>query len=362
MSRVTLGGHDDPRLPALNQDVLEHIFEHGPLDKTLSHAAVVCRTWRLPAQAALYRELFYFPLDNRPRDLLLARTMRTSPHLRRHVRRLSLITLWNHSPTPELCDWIQYLPPQCLREFQWTWIRGHILPAVIASPAIRTVSSIHLRGRFYTADKLQPVLELPLLHTLSLELTGHEQGDLLPVASSRLKHLQIFISVEYGPIFDKLLAVVGAQLESLQLVRKICFDPDNDWDLVEAVETHCHRLTSLSIRAPFTAVHSIPIVDRFIRRYRSLEYLCCSGGTYTAGMFRELPPNLRVLELSLDGMSFPHYPALVQLLSEVRLGERHLHILVVTTTGDSSCFDAIANECRASGVTFRQKVDSFCAG
>ncbi|KAI0801080.1 hypothetical protein C8Q74DRAFT_465803 [Fomes fomentarius] len=357
-----IAGGQEPHSPKLNQDVLEHVFEQGPLNVTLTSAAMVSRAWCYPAQAALYRELFFFPLDNRPRDILLARTMRTCPHLRRFVRRLSLITLWTHSPTPDLCDWIQYLPTHCLREFQWTWIRGHIVPSIIASPAIRTTSCIELRGRFYTAEKLQPVLELPFLTSLSLELTGYEQGGIYPVESSRLKQLFIHISVGYGPIFDKLLAAVGSQLESLHLARKISYDPDKDWDLVYAIETHCPGLKKLSICAPFTEQQSMPIVDRLIRRYQCLESLCCSSGTYTADMFKELPPTLVSLHISLDDASVPCRSALLDLLAQVRLGQRRLNTLVVATSGDLGHFVSVAEACQASGVTFYQRANDYCAG
>ncbi|KAI0756819.1 hypothetical protein C8Q80DRAFT_1264832 [Daedaleopsis nitida] len=354
--------HVCTELPVINQDVLGHIFEHGPMDKTLCGAAAVCKAWYSPAQAALYREIFFFPLDNRPRDVLLARTMRTCPHLRRHVRRLSLITLWTHSPTPELCDWIQCLPSHSLHDFQWTWIRGEILPAIIASPAISTISSIQLRGRLYSVEKLGPILDLPYLKTLSLELTGHETGDLPPPGFSRLLSLRIHLSLEYGPVFDKLLSAVGSCLESLHLTHKICFDPDKDWALFAAIETNCPALTSLAIHAPFGAGQSIPIVDRLLRQYGHLERLSCSEGAYTVGMFESIPPSLKILELSINGSSLPYHSVLLELLARVRMGQRQLKALAFTCQGPLDGLKIIANACRESGVAFCQNTEPYHAG
>ncbi|RPD55917.1 hypothetical protein L227DRAFT_579389 [Lentinus tigrinus ALCF2SS1-6] len=349
------------RLPWLHRDVLDHIFEHGPLDRTLSNAALVCRYWTAPAQAALYHDVSFFPLDNRPRDLLLARTMRTCPHLRRYVRRLSLITLWTHSPTPELCDWISHLPAHCLREFHWTWIRGHILPSIISSPAIRTTTRIRLCGRLYTADKLQPILDLPCLESLSLELTGHEVGDIQPLGVTRLRHLHVYLLVEYGPVVDRLLSAVGPLLESLQVSRKLCFDSNKDQELVCAIETHCRGLTHLTISAPFKTDCSLPVVDRLAHRFRSLKHLCCSEGTYTANLFDALLPNLVTLELSLDGPTFSLESSLLEYLNLVRLGQRRLTTLVVTTK-DIGCFKSISDACCTAGIIFREGVDDYRAG
>ena len=348
-------------LPWLHRDVLDHVFEHGPLDKTLTNAAVVCKQWTAPAQAALYREISFFPLENRPRDILLARTMRTCPHLRCYVHRLSLITLWTHSPTPELCDWISHLPAHCLREFHWTWIRGHIFPSIISSPAIRTVMQIRLCGRIYTTDKLQPILELPCLESLSLELTGHEVGDIQPLGVTRIKHLEVYLLVEYGPVVGKLLSVVGPQLESLHVSRKVWFDSDKDQELVSAIEAHCRDLTRLAITAPFKTECPLPIVDRLAHRFHSLTHLCCSEGTYTANLFDALLPNLATLELSTDSPSLSFEAPLLRYLTLVRLGQRRLTTLVVTTkeVGRLTC---IADACIAGGVILREGVDGYRAG
>ncbi|KAI0719973.1 hypothetical protein C8T65DRAFT_706000 [Cerioporus squamosus] len=333
-------------LPWLHRDVLDHIFEHGPLDHTLP----------TPAQAALYREIFFFPLDNRRRDVLLARTMRTCPHLRLHIRRLSLITLWTHSPCQELCDWIADIPAHSLREFHWTWIRGHILPSILNSPAIRATVRIQLCGRIYAADKLQPILQLPCLEDLSLELTGHEVGDIQPLAVTRLKHLHVYLSVEYGPVVSKLLSVVGSQLESLQVSRKYCFESGKDEELVSAIETHCHHLEHLSITAPFKTDLSLPIVDRLAHRMHSLERLCCSEGTYTSNLFHAFLPNLITLGFFVHGPSLSFESALLEFLILVRLGQRRLATLVITTK-DTGCFKSIADACYAGGVTLH-----YCTG
>lgn len=348
--------------PQLNQDILDNVFAYGPLDKTLSSAAMVCRMWAESAQAALYRELFFFPLDNRPRDQLLARTMRTCPHLRRLVRRLSLITLWTHAPMPELCDWIPLLPAQCLHEFQWTWIRGHIIPTLVDSPAIRTVSRIQLRGRFYSTDKLQPILELPYLESLSLELSGQEQGDIRPVASSRLTTLSVYFSVEYGPVFDKLLAAVGLQLAALEVTHKICYDVDDGRALVSAIESCCPNLKRLSFTATFMDTNSYPILDHLICRYDDLEHLCCSEGTYTSALFERLPSTLNVLELYMCGTSFDHEAALLKYIAHAPTGRHGLATVMIASKGHRSRYQSVGDACRARGVEFRYNQDGYCAG
>ncbi|TFK90813.1 hypothetical protein K466DRAFT_365949 [Polyporus arcularius HHB13444] len=336
--------------PWLHRDVLDHVFEHGPLDQTLRNAALVCREWTGPAQAALYREIFFFPLDNRRRDLLLARTMRSCPHLRLYIRRLSLITLWTHSSCEELCDWISHIPAHSLREFRWTWIRGHILPSILSSPAILATTRVQLCGRIYAAEKLQLILQLPSLEDLSLELTGYELGDIKSLAASRLKHLHVYLSVEYGPIVGKLLSVVGHRLESLQVSRKFCFESEKDEELVSAIETHCCHLKHLSMTAPFKAERPLPIVDRLARRLQSLERLCCSEGTYTSDLFHTLPPNLITLGLFIHGPSLPHESSLLEFLTLVQAGQRRLSTLVITTK-DASPYQSITDACYACGVT-----------
>ncbi|KAI0719974.1 hypothetical protein C8T65DRAFT_23048 [Cerioporus squamosus] len=132
--------------PCMHEDVLYHVFnKQGVQEETLLNAALVCHAWTQPAQSSLYREIVFSPMDNRRRDLLLARSMRTYPHLRRHVRCLKLITLWTHAPAPDLCDWIRLLPAHCLREFHWIWMRGHLFPALLEYPAVQTVTCLTLK-------------------------------------------------------------------------------------------------------------------------------------------------------------------------------------------------------------------------
>lgn len=346
----------------LNRDILDAVFAYGPLDVTLSSAALVCRMWAEPAQAALYRELCFFPLDNRPRDQLLARTMRTCPHLRRLVRRLSLITLWTHAPMLELCDWIQLLPSHGLREFQWTWIRGHIFPALVESPAICTVHRIQLRGRFYSTDKLQPVLELPHLASLSLELSGQEQGEILPVASSRLTSLSVYFSVEYGAVFDRLLAAIGSQLIALEVTHKICYDVDDGRALVSAIESYCPNLRRLSLTATFMGNNSYPVLDHLIYRYDELEHLCCSDGTYTSALFERLPSTINSLEIYLCSDPFYYEAALLKYIAYAPTGRNGLATIAITSKGHRSRYQSVIDACRARGIQFRYNQDGYCAG
>ncbi|KAI0756818.1 hypothetical protein C8Q80DRAFT_57973 [Daedaleopsis nitida] len=335
----------------LQADILHHVFTHELLDQTLLNAALVCRSWTDPAQSALYRDLAFSTIDNHKRDALLARTMRMSHHLRRHVRRLTLTTLWTHSPTPDMCDWIQLLPAHCVREFQWVWLRGHILSAVLDYPAVRTVAHMTLKGRFYTASKLQPVLELPHLRSLALEISGHEAGELYPPTSTRLEHLSVHLTAGYGPIFDKLLAAAGGRLNSFRLLCQMGCAPDEDAQLLAAIKAHIPTtLARLDISANFMLNKPMPFLDGLVRHYRTLQHLHCAEDTYSAGLLDELPPTLRTLHFSFRHATMPHEAALLSFLKARKC--HALTTLTFTTPDNAAQFMPFVDACRQCEVDF----------
>ncbi|KAH9898209.1 hypothetical protein C8Q73DRAFT_391028 [Cubamyces lactineus] len=284
------------RPPApLQEDLLHLIFEHTPCPETLAYAALVCRAWAVPAQAALYKDIQYSPLAPCRRDALLARTLRSRPHLLRFVRRLSLVTMWTHSPTPELCDWIALIPMHHLRDFLWTWERGHLLPSFLSLPALQTARNIDLRGRLYTLSAVQSVLDLPHLKSLSLELSGDEQGSLTR-SSPMLRHLSIIAYGGHSPALDKLFAAVGSRIESLRIVSKFGAESEGDSALVSCILSHCADLKSLDIVASGTLKLPFPAIEPLIRQYRSLEHLGCSTGA-VPDIFGAIPTNLQSLRL-----------------------------------------------------------------
>ncbi|KAI0639598.1 hypothetical protein C8Q77DRAFT_74874 [Trametes polyzona] len=340
------------RPPALLQeDLLYYVFEHICHPHVLAHAAVVCRAWTTPAQAALYRELEYAPLARSSKEALLARTMRTRPHLLRFVRRLSLVTVWTHSPIPELCEWIKHIPADLLQDFRWTWERGHPLPSLLDSPAMRGTRHVELRGSLYSMESIQSILDLPYLESLSLELKGDERGYLLGMTSKRLSHLRIVAHRGHSPALDILLSTVGPQLESLHITGKLGEDPEQDAALVSCIATHCPDLTRLAIEATASSGKSVTVANDLARRCRSLHTLRCGEGTFTSGIFRDVPPTLRVLRLPLD-------PSLeASLLSYLRGLRGGLTVLQLSGKGDSERFKAVAEACCAHGVVLELLYD-----
>lgn len=63
---------------------------------------------------------------------------------------------------------------------------------------------------------------------------------------------------------------------------------------------------------------------------------------YTADLFKELPPTLISLDLSLDDASSPYHSRSLHLLAQVQLGQRRLNILVVATSGCLGRFVSVA--------------------
>ncbi|KAH9858005.1 hypothetical protein C2E23DRAFT_158889 [Lenzites betulinus] len=339
------------RPPAvLQEDLLHQVFEHVHHPRALAHAAIVCRGWTIPAQSALYRELEYSPLACSPREALLARTMRTRPHLRSLVRRLSLVTVWTHSPTPDLCDWIGCIPADRLQDFRWTWDRGHLLPSVLETPAMRGTRHVELKGNIYSISSIQPILDLPYLQSLALELKGDENGFLVGDAPLRLRHLRLLAHQGPSSAMDTLLSVVGPQLESLRLTSKLGDDPESDACLVSCITTHCPNLRQLDIEGLAPPKIPVPIVDQLVQNYRSLEHLRCTEGVFTSALFQAIPPGLQSLRLPFV---LAHETLLLRLLKDVHHGLDNLVTLQLTGDGDALALESIVDACRARGVVFQ---------
>ncbi|KAI0778371.1 hypothetical protein BD413DRAFT_684481 [Trametes elegans] len=341
------------RPPAIMQeDVLYHLFEHVVNSHALAHAAVVCRTWTVPAQAALYRDIEYSPLDPRSRDTLLARTMRTRPHLLRFVRRVSLATVWTHSPTPELCKWIERIPEHRLQEFRWTWDRGHPLPTLLDSPAVRAARHIELNGRMYTMRTVQSILELPSLLSLSLELNGDEKGSLPAVIPTKLRKLSVIAKEGYSTALDSLLAIVGPQLESLSLTCKIGDDTDKDDALASSIVTRCPNLKRFEVEATAQPQGPVPFVDTLIRQCASLEYLRCTEGAFTPALYENLPASLKALSLTLGPTQ---EQPLLDFLTGAQKSHGSLTTLEVAGGSQPEQWSRVVDACAASGVVFQHR-------
>ncbi|KAI0652038.1 hypothetical protein C8Q79DRAFT_935889 [Trametes meyenii] len=336
--------------PSLQEDLLHYIFEQVSHSQTLAHASVVCRAWLMPAQAALYKEIEYSPLARRPREALLARTLRTRPHLLCFVRRLSLATIWTHSPIPELCDWIARIPENHLHEFRWTWDRGHPLPALLHSPAVRAARHIELKGRLYSFDTVQSVLELPSIQSLSIELKGGEKGCLPERFPTRLRHLNVMAYHGHSRSLSALLAAVGPNLESLRLACKLGADPDEDSALASCIAAHCPELRRLDVEgiAPLDA--PVPILDGLVRQLQSLETLSGGPGTFTDALFEEVPSSLVTFRLAFAP---PLAEPLVAFLEDARRRDARLAALELVGEDKLGHFGRLAEVCRTHGVSFR---------
>ncbi|KAI0328140.1 hypothetical protein GY45DRAFT_1022228 [Cubamyces sp. BRFM 1775] len=339
------------RPPApLQEDLLHLIFEHTSCPETLAYAALVCRAWVIPAQVALYKDIQYSPLTPCRKDALLARTLRSRPHLLRFVRRLSLVTLWTHSPTPELCDWIALIPMHHLRDFLWTWERGYLLSSFLSLPALQTTRNIDLRGRLYTLTAVQSILDLPHLEVLSLELSGDEQGT-LTCSPLKLQHLGVVAHGGYSSALDKLLGAVGHRIESLRILSTFGEDPEGDSALVSCVLTQCVDLHSLDIAATSSPKPPFPAIETLIRQYSSLKHLRCSTGA-VPDIFGAMPPGLQHLRLPLTPSQVE--PLLAYLKHETAsLFLRSLELI----SGCDVDSQRITKACRIHGVRLRLHCD-----
>ncbi|KAI8990452.1 hypothetical protein BD414DRAFT_458913 [Trametes punicea] len=339
--------HRPPAL--LHEDLLHEIFGYISCPSTLACASIVCCSWTSPAQAALYRNLEYSPLSRCARQAQLACTLRTRPHLLRFVRCLSLTTTWTHSPTPELCEWMEHIPEHCLQVFRWIWERGHPLPWLLTFPAVRTARRIELKGKLYTMDTLQEILELPSVSSLTLELKGDEEGS-LALTRSRLRHLSVTAHDGHSQTLDNLLAAVGPQIESLHVNGKLGDDPQKDSALVACIHTHCPDLKRLDIETITPPKAPIPLADALVRQYQSLEYLRCGQGVFSEDLFQHIPPSLRVLKFAFAPS---HEIPLVSFLEKV--GSRRGSLSSLELLGDCNpdLFAHLTAQCHVRGIDVR---------
>ncbi|KAI9065927.1 hypothetical protein FKP32DRAFT_453016 [Trametes sanguinea] len=341
------------RPPAiLQEDLLHYIFDNVADLATLARASTVCRIWAVPAQAVLYKDIEYEPLSRCARQSLLARTMRTRPQLLRFVRRLSLVTTWTHSPTPELCAWVEHIPENRLQEFRWTWDRGHPSPTLLAFPALRATRHIELRGRLYTMGAIQSILELPSLESLSLELSGDEQGS-LDVTSSRLRRLGVIVRDGRSPSLDKLLAVVGPQIDTLHITCELGGGSERDAALVARIQSHCPDLSRLEVDAITPSEAPAALCSALVKQYPRLEYLRCGQGAISAELFSSLPPTLRTLKLAYTPVL---EEPLLRFLADTWRTHRSLTLLELCGADtDDSIHDhpLISTACNRFGVNLR---------
>ncbi|KAI0375190.1 hypothetical protein BV20DRAFT_254106 [Pilatotrama ljubarskyi] len=249
--------------------------------------------------------------------------------------------------TPAL---FERIPPDCLLEFKWTWERGHPIPSVLDSPAVRATRCVELQGRLYTMDSVRSILELPFLERMSLELKGDERGCLVNVTPTKLRHLHLIAQGGYSRAVDMLLSAVGPRLESLRLVCGLGDDSERDGRLVSCLATHCPDLKRLEIEAIASPQAPVPFAGALVRQCRSLEYLRCTEGTFTSALFQDIPPSVRVLALAIaPALNAP----LLEFLQAAAPGRGGLATLELIGDADSECNRCIEDACSKRGLRFR---------
>ncbi|OCH94611.1 hypothetical protein OBBRIDRAFT_101775 [Obba rivulosa] len=233
--------HDTPAQPALqyNFDVLECILHHLP-QHDLHNTSLVCREWALASRRPLYARL-KFDSDDQSTSLL-ARTLRTCPHLRSLVHFVEL-QISIHDGDPAVFDWLHLIQEGNVTElivYQCAFGKD-FTTFILSSPFVRSVR--HLEGRsdfIHTKEHLYGCLTIPNLESLSLYVPD-DLDIILPVTVPRkLTHLSVS-SYAFPFSTIPLLAAVGPQLQQFDLDSGV--DPPLDDELPEFIAAleKCHH-------------------------------------------------------------------------------------------------------------------------
>lgn len=307
----------------LCEDVLHTVFSHiAPyrnherlfqIDNILTSAARVCHTWSVPAQALLYRELV---VDTQPDGTpspslpLLARTMRTSPHLRALVRSLKLIT---PRPLPEEhIDWLALFPTHAIPACVYTWNMHPqrdieiFSPALLQTPALKSVRRLSMSGP-HTSNSIRAALALPLLETLQLEYDYRSRTacDVRCGVPPRLRRVVITTGVRDDRAPYALLKLLAAAPQVEEIIVRIlpCSSGEADWRaLADALAVTTARLRRLEIWTGlelWEAPGLEPFMDELVVRSPKLEVVRCVQGTFTETFFGRLPDGLRTMVLAI---------------------------------------------------------------
>ncbi|RPD69368.1 hypothetical protein L226DRAFT_596808, partial [Lentinus tigrinus ALCF2SS1-7] len=246
-----------------------------------------CRDWTAPAQAGLYSDItLYVHADfnrepvtiSRERKNLLARTMRTSPHLRVLLRSLS-ITEGRHI-NDSCLDWLRLIPPHTLRrlEYKCSSPESFFLASLMDAPAVKTVISL-IVWKISSMDMLKAVL-VPGLESLSLTVDRALDGEF-----------------ELGELPPKL-----TKLAILCPWHYFCPAPYKGPQAPKIVRSYGSRI----IR---------PFLDELVLHCTRLEHLAVVAGTYTERLFQRLPSSVKVLEFVGNQEPIPFEDALIDAIA-----------------------------------------------
>ncbi|OCH84904.1 hypothetical protein OBBRIDRAFT_891512 [Obba rivulosa] len=157
--------------PRLDFDVLECVLYHAQ-KKDLYAAALVCREWAFAARRPLYAYVTHDTCHESA--LLLARTMRTCPHLRPLMRSFELIIDVDDEDSSEL-DWLHLMPEGGVRELsviQFSW-DNDFTTTILQSPFVKSIRRLKGKSDFVqTKEHLFRCLALPHLEHLSVYVPG----------------------------------------------------------------------------------------------------------------------------------------------------------------------------------------------
>jgi len=340
-----------PRL-RYNFDVLDCILHHLPIHD-LPSAALVGNEWALATRRPLYARIT-FDTDLRSAPLL-ARTLRSSPHLRPLVRHLSLlINLEADDTTP--FDWLQSMPDGSVHELYVGQISFDIdfTTFILQSPIAQSVRCLKGRGDFIqTNEHLRRCLALPRLERLSLYVP-YKLDILAPISlPPRLTRVSL-MAHSYTPFIVRFLALVGSHLEQ--------FDLDTALDALEnhhippfltALERHARQLRRLTIQSK--SGPAVPYLDCVSRLLPSLEYLHVGLNTFSSALFADIPRRLRHLRLEhYYTLPFPFTKA-EEIIMRAGRAESSLQSLAIFVRGgefDDTPFARLGVICRECGIDF----------
>ncbi|TBU25861.1 hypothetical protein BD311DRAFT_867197 [Dichomitus squalens] len=352
----------------LNVDVLLYIFEacqeSGETGSLLA-AALVCRRWAAPAQAALCNmiDLTIYIRDSRNiRAERFARTMQTCPHLLSSIRHLDL-EVQDPSLLSEHLSWLQKIPPGGLKSLWLRWEYGGWPPtesesmqcAVIRAPGVRGVRSLSLAGRFYP-EVLREVAEFPLLENITTRITRCAQFS-APVLRTfpRLKwacvradvyaqtHVQLLFPVASSPQLQTLIIVFNVE-DCVHLLPSA----------LRSVAPSLRHLRLIIIDDALDRVGKHSFMDEVIQCLPSLKRLAITPGTYSSALFERLPRSLKYLELLPGSGGFPYRDALVAYITRAAKSKLPLKMVAVPASLKRATVDAVISEaCEACGVALR---------
>ncbi|KAI0696883.1 hypothetical protein C8T65DRAFT_663108 [Cerioporus squamosus] len=350
-----------PTMPgpsALCEDVLYHIFENvGEQDNRLrdwATAALVCRSWTRPVQAAMYNSfVFYASQIHDVQWEGFVHSLQAYPHLRSLLRHL---TIWQSgNPAGEQFMWMGLLPEDTLQILQYSWRQHKPLLSIFDIPAVRTITQLDITGEI-TPAIAKICLAFPFLQTLSVTFYKSTEvsndWELEVTLSPSLKHL-VLIMHDHNVFAHRLLAACAPQLSTLALFPPSNSMHDHGAALADTLLTRTGQLTELSLCGPRGWSPTRPFMNHLVLQNPTLERLCCLQGTYSEQLFQCLPARLRVLELATGAAPYPYERALLEYIARVgQWGLSLRRLCLRMSRKDEEPWAYIADSCKKSGVEF----------